>query len=69
MGGEGQQEEPEEPEADEIATGELMPNLGEKKFQAVSQEGVTRSITAQVRSKQSPDEREESDAGWQVSGV
>ena len=32
----------------EIATGELIPNLGEKKFQAVSQEGVTRSITAQV---------------------
>ena len=32
----------------EIATRELIPNLGEKKFQAVSQEGVTRSITAQV---------------------
>ena len=32
----------------EIATGELIPNLGEKKFQAVSQEGVIRSITAQV---------------------
>ena len=32
----------------EIATGELIPNLGEKKFQAVSQEGVTPSITAQV---------------------
>ena len=28
--------------------GELIPNLGEKKFQAVSEEGVTRSITAQV---------------------
>ena len=33
----------------EIATGELNPNLGEKKFEAVSQEGVTWSITAQVR--------------------
>ena len=32
----------------EIATGELIPNLGEKRFQAVSQEGVTRNITAQV---------------------
>ena len=32
----------------EIATRELIPNLGEKKFQAVSQEGVTQSITAQV---------------------
>ena len=32
----------------EIATGELIPNLGEKQFQAVSQEGVTRSITTQV---------------------
>ena len=30
----------------EIATGELIPNLGEEKFQAASQEGVTRSITA-----------------------
>jgi len=32
----------------EIATGELIPNLGEKKFTAVSEEGVTRTITAQV---------------------
>ena len=32
----------------EVATGELIPNLREKKFQAVSQDGVTRSITAQV---------------------
>ena len=32
----------------EIATGELIPNLGEKRFQAVSEEGVTRNITAQV---------------------
>ena len=29
----------------EIASGKLIPNLEEKKFQAVSQEGVTRSIT------------------------
>ena len=32
----------------EITTGQLIPNLGEKKFHAFSQEGVTRSITAQV---------------------
>ena len=32
----------------EIAIRELIPNLREKNFQAVSQEGVTRSITAQV---------------------
>ena len=32
----------------DIATGELIPNLGKKKFQAVGQEGVTRSITALV---------------------
>ena len=32
----------------EIANGELIPNLGEKKFAAVSEEGVTRNITAQV---------------------
>ena len=32
----------------DIATGALILNLGEKKFQAASQEGVTRSITAQV---------------------
>ena len=32
----------------EIATRGLIPNLEEKKFQALSQEGVTRSITAKV---------------------
>ena len=32
----------------EIATGERIPNLGEKRFVGVSEEGVTRSITAQV---------------------
>ena len=54
----------------EIATGELILNKGEKKFQAVSQDGVTRSITAQVRAlKQGPGERGEGDADWQASGV
>ncbi len=32
----------------EVATGVRIPNLGEKKFQAVTEEGVTRQITAQV---------------------
>ena len=32
----------------EIANGELIPNLGEKKFTATSAEGVVRNITAQV---------------------
>ena len=32
----------------EIANGETIPNLGEKRFMAVSEEGVTRNITAQV---------------------
>ena len=33
----------------DIATGELIPNLREKKFQAVSQQCVSRSIIVQVR--------------------
>ena len=53
----------------EIATGELIPNLGVKKFQAVGQEGVTRIHCPRMRRKQGPDEREEGDAGWQPSGV
>ena len=32
----------------EVANGEKIPNLGEKKFLAVSNEGVARNITAQV---------------------
>ena len=32
----------------EVATGELIPNLGEKKFLAVSENDITRQLTAQV---------------------
>ena len=32
----------------EVATGVQIPNLGEKKFEAVSEEGVKRGMTAQV---------------------
>ena len=32
----------------EVATGVQIPNLGEKRFEAESEEGVRRSITAQV---------------------
>ena len=32
----------------EVATGVRIPNLGEKKFQGITQEGTTRTITAQV---------------------
>ena len=32
----------------EVADGTLIPNLGEKKFTAVSEEGLARNITAQV---------------------
>ena len=32
----------------EVATGVRIPNLGEKKFEGVSEEGITRNITAQV---------------------
>ena len=32
----------------EIANGELIPNLGEKRFIAVSTEGISRRLTAQV---------------------
>ena len=32
----------------EVATGELIPNLGEKKFLAVSENNVARSLTSQV---------------------
>ena len=54
----------------EIATGELIPNLGEEKFQAVSQEGATWNITAPgMRSQKGPDEFDEGDAGWHLSGV
>ena len=53
----------------EIATRELIPNLGEEKFQAVSQEGVTWNITSpDIRSKQGPDEFDEGDAGWHLIG-
>ena len=32
----------------EVATGELIPNLGEKRFVAVSESGIQRSLTTQV---------------------
>ena len=32
----------------EVANGERIPNLGEKRFKGISDDGVTRSITAQV---------------------
>ena len=32
----------------EIANGDRIPNLGEKKFSGVSEEGVMRNVTAQV---------------------
>ena len=32
----------------EVANGVLIPNLGEKKFQGVSEENITRGLTAQV---------------------
>ena len=32
----------------EVANGTVIPNLGEKKFEAASEDGVTRHITAQV---------------------
>ena len=32
----------------EVATGVRIPNLGEKKFEGISEEGITRDITAQV---------------------
>ena len=32
----------------EVATGELIPNLGEKSFVAVSENNITRSLTSQV---------------------
>ena len=48
----------------EIATGEFIPNLGEKKFQAVSQDFVDAEHHCRgTRSKQGSDEREEGDAG------
>ena len=32
----------------EVANGDVIPNLGEKKYVGVSEEGISRSITAQV---------------------
>ena len=32
----------------EVANGDRIPNLGEKRFVGVSEEGVSRNITAQV---------------------
>ena len=55
----------------EIATGKLIPNLKKKK-EISNRQSSGRDPEHHcpgMRSKQGPDEREESDAGWQPSGV